>query len=165
MRFRAGCMMVRAALASLVLMMVMGTAQAAAKLSAADYSEITQLYHAYALALDTDDGAALAATFAPGGTVSSYQSKQRPEPVAALLKRMGADTPKDVPPREHMVSLVHLIPTAGGAKGTCYGIVNMSLAADGQFSGTPEFYSDILVKTRAGWRFKSRQIFTAGEDY
>jgi hypothetical protein len=69
---------------------------------------------------------------------------------------------------------IHITPTAEGAKGTCYMVgqgrpspkspvikgLNPALYVDGPMPG---FYSDTLVKTSAGWRFKTRAFWTAYE--
>jgi SnoaL-like domain len=140
-------------------------ANTSSSLTPEDQAEIYQLYHAYAEALDTHDGAALSAMFTPDGTITSYRSGKKPEPVSAMAARVSSGGPEKVPMSEHMVSMVYLKQTASGANGSCYGLDNVSPAQDGQFTGIPEFYSDNLVKTHAGWRFKNRRVVTAGEDY
>jgi len=133
---------------------------AVTKLTPEDYVQIYQLYSAYSDSLDTGNGPARVATFTPDGTFSSFISKHVPETMDILLKRTNAYGQKKVPVGGHMLMNIHLTPTPEGANGTCYAILGGGKAdADGHFYSSPAFYTDTLVKTTAGWRFKTREVF------
>ena len=57
--------------------------------------------------------------------------------------------------------LIHITPTGPNtADGTCYAILGGgALDADGNAEASPAFYTDTLVKTPQGWRFKTREVF------
>lgn len=136
------------------------------QLSAADSAAIYQLYAAYALALDTGDGKGVANTFTPDGTFKSYLSNQQPEPVGAVRRRVDAEPHKKIPDASmmHIMFSPRFTPTPDGAIGTVYQLVPRP-APGGQFTFDTGYYTDTLVKTRRGWRFKSRTLITAGHDY
>ncbi len=132
----------------------------AAPLTAQDYMEINQLYAAYAKALDTNDGAGEAALYAPGGTFADAGSGHKPQSAATLAKSAGAKQMR--PAGGHMLMNLWINPTADGATGQTYSLV-VSEDDSGTLDGYPALYNDTLVKTRAGWRFRSREIWTGKE--
>jgi len=139
-------------------------AKTVTKLTPGDYIEIYQLYSAYSIALDTGNGPGRIATFTPDGTFSSHISNHVPETMDILLKRTNAYGQKNMPAGGHMLTNIHVTATTDGAIGTCYALLGGGKAdADGHFNVMPAFYTDTLVKTRAGWRFKTREIFEAYE--
>ena len=129
-------------------------------LTPADYIEIYQLYAAYALATDTGDGAARAATFTADGTMSSYRSNHQPQSVAAIREHTNTRPKKRIPDARmmHIQTGIHLTSAETGADGTCYAILATE-DETGTRALTPAFYTDTLVKTPAGWRFKTREVF------
>src|ERR1700743_2281146 len=136
-----------------------------AKLSPMDYIEIYQLYSAYALALDTGNGPGRVATFTPDGTFASYISKHVPESMDILMKRTNAYGQRERPGgMRHNLVNIHITPTASGADGSCYALLyGGKTDASGNFIGNPGFYKDTLVKTSAGWRFKTREVWIVGQ--
>jgi len=136
------------------------------KLAPADYFEIYNLYSAYSVALDTGNGAARVATFTPDGTFQSFLSKQVPEHMDILLKRTNAYPHKKIPDARmmHILINIHVTPTSEGANGTCYALFPRKIPS-GHYIFSPGFYTDTLVKTSAGWRFKTRQVTIEGSDY
>ena len=130
------------------------------QLTAADYFEIYDLYAAYAIALDTGDGAARVATFTPDGTMSSYLSDHVPYHMDRMLEATNRYERKERPTGGHLQASIHIVPTAEGASATCYALIGGGTKnADGDDVWLPAFYTDTLVKTADGWRFKTRDVF------
>jgi hypothetical protein len=131
-----------------------------------DYIEIYQLYSAYSVALDTGNGPGRVATFTPDGTFSWFQSNHQPESMEAVLKRTNAYGRTERPARMyHILTNIHITPTAQGANGTCYAVLAyLDPKKTSSFMVQPGFYTDTLVKTPTGWRFKTREFWTADED-
>jgi hypothetical protein len=140
-----------------------GQPPAVTKLTPDDYVEIYQLYSAYSMALDTGNGAGRVATFTPDGTFSWFQSKHVPETMDTVLKRTNAYGQKKRPVGGHLLTNIHITPTAEGVDATCYAILG-GPDADGNIEISPGFYTDTLVKTSEGWRFKTREFWTASEE-
>jgi hypothetical protein len=135
------------------------------QLNAADYAEIYQLYSAYSVALDTGNGLGRVATFTSDGTFSWSESHHVPETMETVLKRTNAYGQKKRPIGGHILTNIHLTPTAEGANGTCYAVLAASKPdANGHFKMSPGFYTDTLVKTPQGWRFKTREFWNAREE-
>lgn len=126
------------------------------KLTAEDYFEIEQLYTDYCWALDRGDGAARAATFAPGGVFISALSKHTPELASVLAARTSKGGPSAT---RHMMTNIKLTATADGADGMAYALIVSGQPIPGTFIGTPAFYIDKLVRTPDGWKFKSREVW------
>ena len=138
--------------AALVVFVLGAMSAQAAELTTQDYIDIEQLYATYNHAIDAGDGEAWAATFTPDGSFNSFKGKD------ALVgfvknwreKRNGAN-------RRHWNSNLRITPSADGANATVMlmlldvGAQPPSIAVTGQ-------YTDLLVKTPNGWRFKARQF-------
>jgi hypothetical protein len=130
------------------------------KLTPKDYFEIYQLYAAYSNALDIGDGAGRVGTFTPDGTFSWVASKHQPESMDVLKKRTDAYEHKPHPVAGHLLTNIHITPTPEGADGSCYALLGGGKPdAQGHYIADPAFYQDKLVKTAAGWRFKSREVW------
>jgi hypothetical protein len=134
------------------------------KLTPMDYVDIYRLYSDYSVALDTGNGPARVATFTKDGTFSWFMSHHVPESMATVLKRTN-DYGRTIRPRRiyHILTNIHITPTADGADGTCYAVLGY-VDQNGDWKVQPGFYTDTLVKTPVGWRFKTRVFWTAGED-
>jgi len=141
--------------------------RAVTKLTPADYVEIYNLYSAYSIALDSGNGPARIGTFTPDGTFNSHISKHVPETMQTVLKRTNAYEQRTSPSGGHMFHMlmnIHITPTSSGADGSCYAIlIGGKPDANGQVNTMPAFYTDTLVKTPTGWRFKTREVFEARE--
>lgn len=140
-------------------------AQQARQLTPEDYAEIYNLYSAYSISLDTGNGAGRVATFTPDGTFAWDRSNHQPETMDVLLKRTNAYEHKSIPQGGmHILTNIRIIPTAEGADGSCYAmLVPNKPDANNRYFPMPAYYEDKLVKTVAGWRFKSREVFMAHE--
>lgn len=138
---------------AIVALAVAGAAANAADLTTQDYIDIEQLYATYNHAIDSGDGEAWAATFTPDGSFNTRFTGK--EALVGFVKMWrekmnGAN-------RRHWNSNLRITPSAEGANGTVMlmlldvGTKPPSIASTGQ-------YTDVLVKTPTGWRFKTRQV-------
>ncbi len=135
---------------------VRSSGQSPARLTAEDYSEILQMYSRYPLVLDSGDAEGYADLFTADGSFSSstggsWVGRAR---LVEFVKGRAATTVRHAP-------LPPVItPTAEGAKGV---VMNMFI----DVAKTPPVmtnvtqYTDTLVKTPQGWRFKTRVNGTA----
>jgi hypothetical protein len=118
-------------------------------LSTQDYIEIQQLYATYNNAIDTGDAEGWAATFTPDGTFNTYKGKD------ALIGFVKGWTEKGGANRRHWNTNLRIQPSKDGASGATLlmllDVTTKAILATG-------FYTDELVKTAEGWRFKSRQF-------
>jgi hypothetical protein len=134
-------------------------------LTPADYFEIYQLYAAYSNALDRGDGAGRIGTFTPDGTFSWFESHHQPEDMATLKKRTDAYEHKPHPVGGHLLTNIHLTPTADGVDGSCYALLGGGTPDKaGHYVAEPAYYQDKLVKTPQGWRFKTREVWIEAAD-
>ncbi len=124
----------------------------AADFTPQDYIEIEQLYAQYNHAIDSGDAEGWAATFTPDGTFNRFTGR---EALVGFIKNWrekmnGAN-------RRHWNSNLRITPAADGASGVVMlmlldvGTQPPSIVMTGQ-------YTDSLVKTASGWRFRSRQV-------
>jgi SnoaL-like domain len=129
-------------------------------LTAADYVEIQQLVARYSYAVDThaDNGYAYADLFTADGTFGKTKGR---EALAELARTTQKDRGGPAYTR-HFLTNVIIYPTPEGARGSQY-----LMALDVSEGGKPSSivhggrYEDVYVKTAAGWRFKSRQLYPA----
>lgn len=122
------------------------------ELSGEDYIEILQLYSKYPLTLDSGDGEAFADLFTEDGAFGTIAVGR--EALIAFANR-GAGSA-----RRHAPLVPMIIPTEEGAMGV---VTNLFLDMSQNppvVSGVSQ-YTDIIVKTPDGWRFKSRNNGTA----
>jgi hypothetical protein len=124
----------------------------AAELTTQDYIDIEQLYARYNHAIDSGDAEGWAATFTPEGSFNRFTGH---DALVGFIKQWrekmnGAN-------RRHWNSNLLITPAADGASGVVLlmivdvGTQPPSIVMTGQ-------YTDSLVKTPQGWRFKSRQV-------
>lgn len=122
------------------------SAQTAPRLSGDDYAEILQLYFKYPMVLDARDAEGYADLFTPDGTFNEHVGR------AALVNFVKTRPDSTV---RHAPLTPMVTATPEGAKGSV-----ISLFVDG--ATTPPTiprviqYTDTLVKTPQGWRFKTR---------
>ncbi len=123
----------------------------AAALTALDYAEIQQLYARYNEAIDSGDAEAYAATFTPDGVFNNnYKGKE------GLLNFMQQWTTKmNGGSRRHWNTNLVITPTAEGASGSVY-LMLLDVSQRPPVIASTAKYSDTLVKTPDGWRFKTR---------
>jgi hypothetical protein len=136
-----------------------------APLAPMDFIDIYQLYSAYSLALDTGNGPGVVATFAPDGTFGSSRSNHQPVSMETVLKWTNGYARTIRPStRYHILTNIHITPTADGANATCYAILAGLDSETGTFALTAGFYTTTLVKTADGWRFKHLEFWSEQEE-
>ena len=115
-------------------------------LSGDDYAEILQLYFRYPLVLDSGDAEGYANLFTDDGSFNNFQGRQ------ALIDFVEGRAPTTV---RHAPLTPIITATAEGASGI---VLNLFVAV----AQTPAVitrvsqYTDTLVRTPEGWRFKTR---------
>jgi len=127
------------------------TSARAADLTTQDYIDIEQLYAQYNHTIDSGDAEGWASTFVPDGIFNKYSGR---DALVAFVKswheKMNGGN------RRHWNSNLRITPSADGANGTVLlmmldvGTKPASIVMTGQ-------YTDTLVKTKQGWRFKTNQ--------
>jgi SnoaL-like domain len=120
-------------------------------LSTQDYIDIEQLYSTYNHAIDAGDGEAWAATFTPDGTFNKFAGHdQLVGFIQQWKEKMNGGN------RRHWNTNLRILPSKDGASASVFlmlvdvGTKPPSIVATGM-------YTDTLVKTASGWRFKTRQ--------
>jgi hypothetical protein len=126
---------------------------AADKLTVQDYMEIEQLYAKYNHAIDSGDADTWAATFTEDGVFNTRFAGT--EQLKGFIKLWREKM--DGANRRHWNSNLKLDATPEGVNGAVYlilynvGVKPVAIASTGM-------YADTLVKTKAGWRFKTRVV-------
>jgi hypothetical protein len=118
-------------------------------LTTQDYIEIQQLYATYNNAIDTGDAEGWAATFTPDGTFNTFTGKDALIGFVKGWKERGGNN------RRHWNANLRISPTKDGASGATLlmllDVTTKAIIATGS-------YTDEIVKTPQGWRFKTRQF-------
>jgi hypothetical protein len=116
-------------------------------LTPADYTEIQMLYAKYGQAIDAGDAAGWAGTFTPDGVFGKEKGTEQLKAfVQGFYTRFKGNA-------RHWNNQLIITPSADGAKGSCYFYL---LDVTTKAIVTSGIYTDSLVKTPAGWRFKER---------
>jgi hypothetical protein len=140
-----------APLALLCSMLVAATLVAAEPLSPQDHAEIQQLYAKYNHAIDSGNAEEWAATFTSDGVFNNRFTGR--EALIGFVNNWKVNGTS----RRHWNSNLTVTASAPGAKGSVYlmlvdvGVKPAAVMATG-------VYSDELIKTADGWRFKSRMV-------
>src|SRR4051812_5239827 len=146
-------MSVRIRLALVVILAAAAGAGIAAQqgtLTAQDLVDIQQLYAKYNWALDAGDSQGYASTFTQDGTFNNNVGHDAIVKFADTFHAgMGAHV-------KHWNTNLMILPSAEGATGQVY-LVLVDFATKPPTIATSASYSDQLVKTPQGWRFKKRQ--------
>jgi hypothetical protein len=138
-------------------------------LTALDYAEIQQLSARYAFAIDacTNSGYDYADLYTDDGEFSVSQEwgkagarKTKGREALAVAAGGGKDGCKDPKTQmgfgiSHIIVNHVIVPTAEGASGKAY-LLAIGVGGDPTKIERQGGYEDVYVKTRAGWRFKSR---------
>src|SRR5262245_18220205 len=125
-------------------------AQTGGTLTADDLVEIQQLYAKYNWSLDNGDAEAYAATFTPDGMFNNNVGHDAIVKFAeGFHAGMGAQL-------KHWNTNLMITPSTTGATGQVY-LVLVDYGTKPRSIFTVAGYSDELVKTPQGWRFKKRQ--------
>ncbi len=123
----------------------------AADLSVADNIAIQQLYARYNTTIDRGDAEGWAATFTPDG---AFMNNKGTEALKAFVNTWHAGTGAA---QRHFSADLVITASADGATGTVSTML-VSLSTKPASIAAYVTYSDVLVKTAAGWRFKSRTL-------
>ena len=144
--------MLAAAGAALVIGPIWASAQsgAAKTFTAQDFVDIQQLYAKYNWSLDSGDAEAYASTFTPDGV---FNNNAGHDAIVKFANTFHAGLGAHV---RHWNTNLMITPTADGASGQVY-LVLVDFANKPPTIATSASYSDELVKTAQGWRFKKRQ--------
>ncbi len=121
-------------------------AQKAPALSGDDYMEILQLYFRYPLLLDSGDAEGYADLFTADG---SFNDRKGRAALIDFVKTRAATTVRHAPLTPVITA------TADGASGTVLNLF-VDVAPMPAVVTRITQYRDTLVKTPAGWRFKTR---------
>jgi actinorhodin biosynthesis protein ActVIA len=119
-------------------------------LSTQDYIDIQQLYAKYNDAIDSGDGEAYAATFTPDGVFNTFKGK---DALVGFIEQWK--TKMNGLTRRHWNDNLIITPTAEGASGSVY-LLLIDVSVRPPVIGSAARYTDSLVKTPQGWRFKQR---------
>jgi len=146
--------MIRTVLAVLVAALIGGSSSAFAQggqLTPQDLVEIQQLYAKYNWALDAGESQAYAATFTPDGIFNTTNVGK--DALVKFADTFHAGLGSHV---RHWNTNLLITPTATGAAGQVY-LILVDFATKPASIVTSAAYTDELVKTAQGWRFKKRQ--------
>lgn len=148
-------MWIRKMLALVGIVIVGGSAWAGAQtsrsqtLTAQDLIDIQQLYAKYNWSLDAGDAEAYASTFTPDGV---FNNNVGHDAIVKFANTFHAGLGAHV---RHWNTNLMIVPSAEGASGQVY-LVLVDFATKPASIATSASYSDELVKTAQGWRFKKR---------
>jgi hypothetical protein len=119
-------------------------------LTAQDFVDIQQLYAKYNWTLDAGDAEGYASTFTPDGVFNNNVGRDAIVKFANTFHGgLGAHV-------KHWNTNLMITPSTEGATGQVY-LVLVDFATKPPTIATSASYSDELVKTPQGWRFKKRQ--------
>jgi hypothetical protein len=127
--------------------------KAGGKLTSDDLVEIQQLYAKYNWTLDAGDAEGYAATFTPDGVFNNNVGHD------AIVKFANTFHTGIGSHLHHWNTNLLILPTPEGASGQVY-LVLVDFATKPASIFTSATYSDELVKTAQGWRFKKRATRT-----
>ena len=122
-------------------------------LSTQDYIEIQQLYARYNHLIDSGDAEGWANTFTPDGV---FNNASRGHDALVQFVRDWRDR-RNGKNLRHWNSNLVVTPTADGAAGSIYMFL-LDVAKQPPQPTAAYLYDDVLVRTPAGWRFKSRTL-------
>jgi 3-phenylpropionate/cinnamic acid dioxygenase small subunit len=142
---------VTAVVTMLIFTLGFATVASAEGLSTQDYIDIEQLYATYNHAIDAGDAEAWAATFTPDGTFNKFTGHdQLVGFIAQWKEKMNGGN------RRHWNTNLRILPSKDGASASVF-LMLLDVGSKPATIVATGTYSDTLVKTASGWRFKSRQ--------
>jgi hypothetical protein len=121
----------------------------ATTLTAQDLVEIQQLYAKYNWTLDAGDSEGYASTFTPDGV---FNNNVGHDAIVKFADTFHAGLGSHV---HHWNTNLMILPTPQGASGQVY-LVLVDFGTKPATIATSATYSDEIVKTPQGWRFKKR---------
>ena len=114
-----------------------------------DYLDIQRLYGVYNRMLDAGDAEKFADTFTPDGTLANSTGR------SAIMKSVVDAQARWKGAWRHLYSNLIIEPAPDGAKGSSVLFAYDTSTKPATITNTG-IYEDTLVKTRNGWRFKTR---------
>jgi len=141
---------VAAAVTMLIFTLGLTKVASAEGLSTQDYIDIEQLYATYNHAIDAGDAEAWAATFTPEGTFNKFTGHEQLVGFIAQWKEKNGGN------RRHWNTNLRILPGKDGASASVL-LMLLDVGTKPPTIVATGTYSDTLVKTASGWRFKSRQ--------
>ena len=147
----------RAGSIALVLVIGFGTTIStfAAELTAADYTAIQQLYARYNTMIDKGDADGWADTFTTDGVFA--ENFRGREALKGFVNTWRTNPGMNGAARRHFSADLVVTPGTEGATGSVSTLL-IDLSTKPMSIAGYVTYADVLVKTPAGWRFKSRTI-------
>ena len=144
------------ALASITTSLDWGKAQAEEiAFSAQDYVDIQNLYASYVRATDmggAGDGSEYADHFTEDG---SFNTAKGHEALKKMIKGFHARLEKEGWSSRHTVTGLQITPTPEGANASAY-LLTFNITATPPYVDHGGIYTDQLVKTKDGWKYKRR---------
>jgi uncharacterized protein (TIGR02246 family) len=148
----------RVALA-LAILVAAGPLAIAADLKADDYTAIQQLYARYNTAIDHGDGEAWAGTFTTDGVFANNFKGH--DALVGFVNTWRSNPAMNGALRRHFSADLVVTPSAEGATATVSTLL-VDLSTKPVSIANFVTYSDVLVKTRDGWKFKTRAVKAEG---
>lgn len=119
-------------------------------LATQDYIDIEQLYATYNQAIDSGDAEAWAGTFTPDGTFNKFAGHdQLVGFIQQWKEKMNGGN------RRHWNTNLRILPSKEGATASVF-LMLLDVSTKPPSIVATGTYSDTLVKTASGWRFKTR---------
>jgi bifunctional aromatase (cyclase/dehydratase) len=131
----------------------------AADLKGDDYLAIQQLYARYNTAIDHGDGEAWAGTFTTDGVFAGNFKGH--DALVGFVNTWRTNPAMNGTLRRHFSADLVITPTAEGATATVSTLL-VDLSTKPVSIANFVTYADVLVKTKDGWRFKSRAVKAEG---
>jgi len=148
----------RVALA-LAILVAAGPLAIAADLKADDYTAIQQLYARYNTAIDHGDGEAWAGTFTTDGVFANNFKGH--DALVGFVNTWRSNPAMNGALRRHFSADLVVTPSAEGATATVSTLL-VDLSTKPVSIANFVTYSDVLVRTRDGWKFKTRAVKAEG---
>jgi len=131
-------------------------------LTALDYAQIEQLYARYDHYIDDgrDEGRAFAKLFTPDGVLDTGSPALGAVRGTAALTRLAKAIgfPPPAVKASHYAVNIMIDPSPEGATGSAYLLMLSSPEPGKSVIGASAIYTDTLVRTPDGWKFKSRTV-------
>jgi uncharacterized protein (TIGR02246 family) len=127
----------------------------AADLTAADHTAIQQLYARYNTTIDRGDAEGWASTFTADGVFAGNFKGH--DALVGFVNNWRANPAMNGAARRHFSADLVITSTTEGATGSVSTLL-VDLSTKPMSIASYVTYSDVLVKTASGWRFKSRAI-------
>lgn len=127
----------------------------AADLTPADYTAIQQLYARYNATIDRGDAEGWASTFTMDGVFAGNFKGH--DALVGFVNNWRTNPAMNGAARRHFSADLVITSTTEGATGSVSTLL-VDLSTKPMSIASYVTYSDVLVKTASGWRFKSRAI-------